>query len=71
MDRRYMTKQYAGKIRTDRGTFMQVFTTGDPRYLLFKPMDPTGQFGGTIDIPVLKSDLKTVKQGGWKTKLVS
>lgn len=68
--RHLMVKQCVGKIKTDRGVFMQVFTTGDSRYLLFKPMDPTGTFSGTIDIPILKRNLKTVKQGGWKTKLV-
>jgi hypothetical protein len=58
-----MPKQRLGQI-TVRGVEFEVFATGDPQWLLFCPMMPTGD-SSTIHIPVRRSDLKP----GWRKGL--
>jgi hypothetical protein len=60
-DMRMTPKQRLGQI-TIRGVEYEVFTTGDPRWLLFCPMMPTGD-SSTIHFPVRLSDLRP---GWWK-----
>ena len=66
MRQEYMVKQYVGKVKNNLGYYFMVFTTGNPKYLLFCPMDKTGQFMGTIQFPVLKKDLNR----NWKKYMV-
>ena len=54
-------KQYITKIRLPNGQQFQVYTTGDPRYLLLAQLDPDNCATG-LQVPVLKKDLKR----GWK-----
>ena len=68
MDTRYMTKQRCGQITTSSGLEMEVFTTGQPSWYLFCPMQEVspGTFvSGTIQTPYHNRDL--VK--GWKHRL--
>jgi hypothetical protein len=67
-DPRMMPKQRLGQI-TIRGTEFEVFTTGDPQWLLFCPMIPMGDrenptwVSSTIHLPIRRSDLKP---GWWR-----
>ena len=66
-DQRFMVKQRLGQITGQYAEF-EVFTTGDPRWLLFCPMQPLGNghfASGTLQHPVLISNLKP----GWRAKL--
>jgi hypothetical protein len=60
-DQRMMPKGRLGQI-TIGGVEYEVFTTGDPKWLLFSPMMLTG-VSSAIHIPVRRSDLKP---GWWK-----
>lgn len=57
MDRAYQVKQFVGKVQTPKGSTFFVFTTGDPKYLLFSQLDPSGNQTGLM-FPVAKSDLR-------------
>lgn len=50
------TKQYVGEVQSRFARF-RVFTTGDPKFLLFCPLDSNGCEGG-LQFPVKRSDLK-------------
>ena len=67
MRREMMVKGYVGMVRSSRGYFFTVFTTGDPAYLLFCPMDSTGHVMGTIQFPILKKNLRR----DWRKFLVA
>lgn len=56
MDRRYMVKQYVGRVQGKRACF-QVFESGDPKYYLFDPLDRDG-CSLCNQFPILKKDLK-------------
>ena len=66
-DQRLMPKQRLGQV-TARYAEFEVFTTGDPKWLLFCVMKPLGNshFISTgLQHPVLISNLKP----GWRAKL--
>lgn len=64
-------KQYIGKVfsRTSWGTiqYFQVFTTGNPKFLLFCQLDKTGTFQTGLHIPTRKSDLRR----DWRKNMVA
>ena len=55
-DRCLMVKQWIGEVSGRYGRF-RVFTTGDPRYVLFCALTPEGYEGG-VQFPVKRADLK-------------
>ena len=59
-----MTKQFIGKVRGAWCDFY-VFCTGNPKFLLFCPLDSDGCFS-TLQIPVAKSKLRR----DWKSKMI-
>jgi hypothetical protein len=69
-DRRMMPKGRLGQI-TVGGIEFEVYTTGDPQWLLFCPMQPQGKGNNVsfasscIQIPIRRSDLKP----GWWRRL--
>ena len=51
-----MTQQYIGEIAGKRGRF-RVYHSGDPKYLIFCPLDPCG-CESDVRFPILKRELK-------------
>jgi hypothetical protein len=62
--RELMVKQFVGKVRGNYCDFL-VFTTGDPKYLLFCPLDRYG-CQGTLQFPIKKTDLCR----DWKKRMI-
>ena len=50
-------KQYVAVVQNGTGLRFMVFTTGDPKFYLFCPLDKDGNQGG-IQIPVKRADLR-------------
>jgi len=60
MDTTLQVKQYITKVRLPNEQCFQVYTTGDPRYLLFAQLDPDDCATG-LQIPVFRKNLRR----GW------
>lgn len=58
MTRAYMVKQYVAVVQNSRGTKFMVFQTGDEKFYLFSPLDPSGCVAAGMQFPVRKTDLR-------------
>lgn len=58
MDKRYQVKHYIAVVRNGTGLRFTVLETADPQWYLFVPMIGETSSMGSLQIPVLKKDLR-------------